>query len=78
MQIVLLDDPTRPDPADQIGLADDRPVGLDERDEHIESAPAELYRPTVGENFAALRQDSETAELEARWRFGYWIHGRQL
>jgi hypothetical protein len=32
----------------------------------------------VGENFAALRQDPETTELEARRRLGYGIHGRRL
>jgi hypothetical protein len=74
-QIAFFDDPARPDAADQLVLADDRPVGLDQRHEHIEGAPAELYRPAVGENFAAMRQDPETAELDARRRFGHGIHG---
>jgi hypothetical protein len=78
VQIVLLDDTARPHPAHQLVFADDGPVGLDQRHEHIESTPPELHRPAVGENFAALRQDPETAELEARRRFGYGIHGRRL
>jgi hypothetical protein len=78
VQIILLDDPARPDAADQLVFADDGPVGLDQHHEHIESTPAELYRPAVGENFAALRQDPETTELEARRHFGHGIHGRRL
>jgi hypothetical protein len=60
------------DAADQLVFTDDGPVGFDQHHEHIESKPA------VGENFAALRQDPETAELEARRRLGYGIHGRRL
>ena len=78
VQIVLPDDPARPDPAHQLVFADDGPVGLDKHDERIESAPAEFNRPAVGENRAALREDRETPELEARRRFGYRIHGRRL
>jgi hypothetical protein len=74
-QIALFDDPTRPGAADQLVFADDGPVGLDQRHKHVEGAPAELYRPTVGKNFAAMRQDPETAELDARRRFGHGIHG---
>jgi hypothetical protein len=66
------------DAADQLVFTDDGPVGFDQHHEHIESKPAELHRPAVGENFAALRQDPETAELEARRRLGYGIHGRRL
>jgi len=73
-QVALFDDPAWPNAAHQLVLADDRPVGLDQRHEHVVGAPAELYRPTVGKNFAATRQDPETAELDARRRFGHWIH----
>jgi len=78
VQIVVLDDPARPDTAHQLVFADDGAVGLDQHHEHIESAPAEFHRPAVGEYFAALRQDPETAELEPRRRFGPVIHGRLL
>ena len=74
-QIALFDDPARPDPADQLVLADDRPVGLDQRHEYVEGAPAEFDRLAVGKNFAAMRQDPETAELDARRRFVHRIHG---
>ena len=73
MQIALFDDPARPDAADQLVFADDRPIGLDQRNEHIEATAAELYRPAVGKNFAAMRHDPETAELDARQRLGQGI-----
>src|SRR5262249_54088485 len=76
VQIVVLDNPAWPDPAHQLFFADDGPVSLDQPQEHSESAPAEFHRPTVGENFAALWEDPETTELEARRRFGNGIHGR--
>jgi hypothetical protein len=78
VQIIVLDDPARPDPAHQLVFADDRPVGLDQQQKHIESTPAEFHPPTVGENFAALRQDPKATEFEARRRFGYGIHNRRL
>ena len=77
-QIAFLDDPTRPDAADQLVLADNRPVRVHQCHEYVEGAPAEFDRLSVGENFAAMRQDPETAELDARRRFGYRIHGRRL
>jgi hypothetical protein len=70
VQVAVLDDPARPDPAHQLVFADDGAICLNQCHEHIESTPAELHRPAVGEHFATLRQDPETAELEARWRFG--------
>ena len=66
---------TRPGAADQLVLANDLPVSLDQRHQHVVGPAAELYRPVVGENFAAMRQDPETAELDARRRFGHGIHG---
>ena len=78
VQIVVLDDPARPNAAHQLVLADDGPVGLDQHHEHVESTPAEFDQSAVGENFTALRQDPETTELEARRWVGYGIHGRRL
>jgi hypothetical protein len=43
----------------------------------LQTAPGELYRLIVSENFAALRQDPETAELEARRRFGHGSMDRE-
>ena len=73
-QVAFFDDPARPNAAHQLIFADDRPVGLDQCYEHVVGAPAELYRPAVGKNFAAMRQDPETAELDARRSFGHGIH----
>ena len=77
-QIAFFDDPAGPNAADQLFLADNGPVRLDQRKEYIKGASAELYRSTVGENFAAMRQDPVTTELDARRRFGHGIHGEQL
>ena len=73
-QITLFDDPAGPSAADQLVLADDCPVCLDQRHQHVEGAPAELYRPAFGKNFAAMRQDPETAELDARRCLERGIH----
>jgi len=62
--------------ADQLVLADDHPVGLDQCHQHVEGPSAEFYRPAIGKNFTAMRQDPETAELDARRRFGHGIHGQ--
>ena len=74
-QIAFLDHPAGPNSAHQLVPADDRPVGLDQRDKQVVGAATEFYRPAIGENFAAMRQDPETAELDARRRFGHGIHG---
>src|SRR5215469_2804227 len=65
MQIVLVDDPPWPDPAYQLVFFDNGAIGLDERHEHVERAPAESQWSAVGENVAVLRQDLEPAKLEA-------------
>ena len=78
VQTVLLDDPVRPDALHQRVFADDSPLRLDKRHQHIEGAPAEMDRPTVGEELAAMRQDPETAKLDDRRRFGREIHSRGL
>jgi hypothetical protein len=55
LQVVLLDDPVRPDAVHQRGLADDSPLPLDKRHQHIEAAPAEVDRLTICEELAAMR-----------------------
>jgi len=77
-QITLFDDPAGPSAADQLVLADDCSVRLDQCHQHVEGAPAELYRPAVGKNFAAMRQDPEAADLDARRCFGHGIHKARL
>ena len=73
-QITLFDDPAGPSAADQLVLADDCSVRLDQCHEDVKSAPAEFDRATVCENFSAMRRDPETAELDARRCFGHGIH----
>jgi hypothetical protein len=58
-------------------LADDSPLPLNKRHQYIKGAPAEVDRPTVGEELAAIRHDPETAELDDRRRFG-WGRLRQV
>ena len=78
LQVVLFDDPAGPDAAHQLVLAQDRAARVDQRDEHVEGAPAQLERDAVCEQFAALPQQPETAELDDRRRIGTLIHGQRL
>jgi hypothetical protein len=78
LQAVLLDDPVRPDTVHQRVFADDSPLPLDKRHQHIKAAPAKVDRLTVGEELAAMRHDPETAELDDRRRFYREIHSRGL
>jgi hypothetical protein len=66
VQTALLDDPLRPDAADQRVLADDSPLPLDKRHQHVKGPTAEVDRLTVGEELAAMRHEPETAELDHR------------
>jgi hypothetical protein len=70
LQAVLLDDPARPDAFHERILADHRSACLDQHHQHVERAPAELQRPAIGEELAAVRQDPETAEFDRCRR--YW------
>jgi hypothetical protein len=74
LQIVLLDGPVRPHACHQRVLADDRSTRLDYRHQHVKGAPAELDRPAVGEQLAAMRQYPETPERDARLWLGGRIH----
>ena len=68
LQPVFLDDPARPDPAQQLVLADHSPRRLDQRQQQVEGASAEPYRPAFGEQLAAMRQDAEVAKFDDRRR----------
>jgi hypothetical protein len=48
VKIILLDNPVRPDPRHQYVFADDGPRRLDQHQQHIQRAAAELDRPVVG------------------------------
>jgi hypothetical protein len=69
-----LDDPVGPHARHQRVLGDDGSARLDQRHQHVEGAPAELDRPAVGEQLAAMRQHPETAERDARRWLGGGIH----
>ena len=73
---VLFDDPALPNLVQQLVLADHRSRGFDQRHQHIESPAAEGYRPAFGEQLAAMREDAEVAEFDARRRVGRANHGR--
>jgi hypothetical protein len=47
-------------------LADNLSARLDQRHQHVESASAELDRPAVGKQLAAMWQHPETSESDAR------------
>jgi hypothetical protein len=66
-----------PDAAQELVLANDRPRRLDQRHKHVESPPAEPYWPIIGEQLAAMRQDSEVAEFDERRRVGQANHDRR-
>ena len=64
----------RPDPAQQLVLADHSPRRLEQRQQQVEGASAEPYRLAFGEELAAMRQDAEVAELDDRRRVGRAKH----
>src|SRR6516164_10604559 len=78
LQPVFLDDPARPDPAQQLVLAKYSPRRLKQRHQQVEGASAEPYRPAFGEQLAAMRQDAEAAKFDDRRRVGQANHDRQL
>jgi hypothetical protein len=55
LQPVFLDDPARPDPAQQLILTEDSPRRLEQRHQQVEGAAAEPYRPALREQLAAMR-----------------------
>ena len=55
LQPVFLDDPARPDPAQQLILTEDSPRRLEQRHQQVEGASAEPYRPALREQLAAMR-----------------------
>src|SRR5580692_7215636 len=74
VQIFLLDHPIGPRAAYQLFPADDASALFEQGYQHVEGAPAELDRPAVGEELAAMRLHPETTERNARRRFGETFH----
>jgi hypothetical protein len=77
LQPVFLDDPARPNPAQQLVLTEHSPRRLDQRQQQVEGSPAELYRPAFGEQLAAKRQDAEVAKFDDRRRVRQANHDRR-
>src|SRR5271165_1532601 len=73
-QIVLVDNPTWPDTLQQRLLSDDGAARFDQHHQHIERTSAQLHRPVVGEQLAAMQQHPEPAEVDCCWRFGCGVH----
>jgi hypothetical protein len=71
LEDAFLDDSPRPDSLHQLVFAEDFAMGLDEGHQHVKRTPAELDWLAVGKQFAAMRHDPETAELDRR-------HGEHL
>jgi hypothetical protein len=78
LQAVFLDDAVWPHPRHQRVLGDNPAARLDQRHQDVEGAPAELDRPAVGEQLAAVRRYPETSEREARRCFGSAFHRSTL
>jgi hypothetical protein len=68
LEPVFLDDPAWPGSAQQLALADHRPWRLNQHQQQVEGASAEPYRPAVGQQLPAMRQDAEVAEFDNRRR----------
>jgi hypothetical protein len=77
LQPVFLDDPARPDPAQQLVLADYSPRRLKQRQQQVERASAEPYRLAFSEQLAAMRQDAEVAKFDDRRRIRQANHDQQ-
>ncbi len=78
LQVVVFHDPARPGAADKFLLTENGAARLDQRDEQVEGAAAEIHFRTVGEKFTAQRKDRETTELEARGFSGLQSHGMRI
>ena len=70
LQVVLLDDESRPHRREQFVLGDERAGAVDERDEQIERARTERDGRAVSEQEALAGTQLEPAETAARKRLG--------
>jgi len=64
LHVVLLDDPVGPHAAHELVLGEDRAARVDEGHECIERSRAELDRPAVGQQLAAMGDDLEPAKIQ--------------
>src|SRR5271163_723836 len=75
-QSALVDNAALPGDLQELVLADNRPRGFDQRHQHIKGAAAERYRPAVGYQLAAMREDAEVAKFDDRQRIRLANHER--
>jgi hypothetical protein len=66
-QVVILDDPARPDAVDQFLFRDQQSAALDQRQQKVKGARAQLDRLAVREQFALAHQDTKPAEFNDRF-----------
>lgn len=62
LQVVVLDDPSGPDEVEQLGAGDRALAPLDEGEQQLERASADLRRPAVDEQLALGGQQDEAVE----------------
>jgi hypothetical protein len=74
LEIVFLDNPIRPHARHQRILGNHRSVRLEQHHQHVKSATAELDRPAIGDQLAAMRQHEETPERDPHRCFGTGMH----
>jgi hypothetical protein len=74
LEIIFLDDPIGPHARHQRILRNHCATRLDQRHQHVEGATAELDRPAIGEQLAAMREKEETPERDARRCFRNGMH----
>jgi hypothetical protein len=65
LEITFRHDDARPDPAHELLFGDERAVGLQQDQQEIEGARAEIDGNALGEQLPAAQQDTETAEFES-------------
>ena len=74
LEVVLLDHAVGPDPTHELVLAEDRPAPVDQGQEGVERASAELDGSTIDEELAAVRNDPEAAEFDGLRRIRHPAH----
>ena len=69
LEVVLLDDPVGPYPAQQLVLAEDSATGVEEGHEGVEGAPAEVDRQAIGEQLSAMADHLKAAKFNGLCKF---------
>ena len=77
-EVVLLDDPVGPHAAHELVLAEDCAASVDEGHERLERPRAQLDRPAIGQQLAAMADDLESAKFNGCRMFGQPSHSGQI